>query len=169
MQIAAFAVILLVLSIVTHWLIWRVRLPTRQTRALLVWLLACAPALFVGAVLLLGADFALPHSLSEMLQVALFHTSMSLAYIVTYSALEEQSPTLAIVRFIVEAGTTGRSRDDLRTIINDDTLIHARISAAVRDGLVSERDAALELSSKGRRVARMFALYRGVLGTEKGR
>ncbi len=148
---------------------WRVRLPARQTRALLVWLLGGAPICFVAGLYAFTGASLWPHSLAEVFQVALFHLSMSLSYIVTYSALEEESPTLAIVKYVAAAGPTGRSREDLRQIINDETVVGSRITAAVRDGLVSEHARALELTDKGRRVARMFGLYRGVLGTEKGR
>lgn len=164
-----FAATLLAFTIATHVTIWRIRVPARQTRALLVWLLIGGPLTFAAAWLAVEPGLPWSPSSTDLLRIGLFHASMSLAYIVTYSAIEAQSPTLAIMTLVAEAGANGRTRADLDRIIDDEWLFGSRVSAAVRDGLLVAGRDVLVLTPKGRRVARMFAMYRAVLAAEKGR
>src|SRR6202521_3942447 len=108
MTVLVMGIVLLALSLLTHLCVWRVRLPQRQIRALLV-VFSITPA----AVLLAGHLLRMVPALSaaEIVRVALFYASCSLVYIILYTAIEVQSPTLAIVMHVSRAGEEGCATD----------------------------------------------------------
>jgi hypothetical protein len=146
-------------------LVWRIRVPTRALTALLFWFLAIAPSAFLLGLTVLDA---LPSSLSDYLQIALFHIAATLAYIVTYSALEARSPSLTLVRWVAEAGGAGRLTTEILATIGSRDSLGTRIDAAVHDGLAARTGDTLGLTDRGRQIARVFQLYRRLLGTSKG-
>ena len=97
-----------------HVLLWRIRIPRHQTRTLLLLFFGC---LAVGLMGLGMAASASPHadwfpsSPAAFAQIALFHAAMTLAYVITYSGIEADSPSLVIVLLVAQAGTQGLSRD----------------------------------------------------------
>ena len=103
MSVFVAIVLLLGALFAVHLVWWCVALPRRQRAVLLV--------LFFGGGLVLaplvawlvgGLGFA-PLSWVEWLNVALAVVAFALAYVVTYSALEADSPTLSLVRHIAAA------------------------------------------------------------------
>src|SRR5579862_3987265 len=104
MRVAGFAVGLFLVAFLVHWLIWRIRIPHRQTAALL--------AIFFGFLPIgLAAMQALFRAMDwpdfngwELLHISIFHTALSLAYIVVYSALEERSPSMTVLLHLAAAG-----------------------------------------------------------------
>lgn len=107
---------------------------------------------------------AMPSTVGEWLHVAVVYVPVSLAYIASYSAVEEDSPSLRIVRYVADAGASGRSRDDLSSILNNDVLLGSRFEAMVRDGLVVESGGRYALTRRGKRLARLFTVTFGFLG-----
>lgn len=167
MRVALFAVTLFLAAFFVHWLLWHIRLPKRHTATLLVVFMgSLAVAIVLGAWV--GDDAFWPQGFWEWAQVAVFHVAVSLAYIVLYSGLEENSPSLTIYAFVAEAGGQGRVVDDVYGIITDDMFIHSRMRAMVRDGLLCERDGAFHLTPKGVVWARVFGVARSILSMNKG-
>lgn len=168
MHVTLVAAELFAFSLVGHVLVWRIRLPQRPLLVLLGWFLVAAPLVFLPLHIMLGGKASLPQSVAECLQVALFQVAAGLAYIVTYSALEARSPSLTIIRRVAEAGTAGRLRSDVQRMIATQDSLRTRIDAAVHAGLAARHGDALGLTARGLRLARLFRLYRGILGTSKG-
>ena len=56
-----------------------------------------------------------------------------LSYVITYVALEDDSPSMTIARFVEMSGDKGSSRDEISRIISDETLILPRINAMVKN------------------------------------
>ena len=54
-------------------------------------------------------------SLLDALRVLLFYVSCSLVYVCLYSAIEAQSPSLAIVSYVASCGSAGCSETDIAT------------------------------------------------------
>ena len=93
---------LLTLAFLVHVVLWRVAVPKRQTRALLlifVLIPTAAAAALVSGQLPIFAGLSTPQALRLML----FYVSCSLAYICTYSAVDMPSPTLTIISYIASA------------------------------------------------------------------
>jgi hypothetical protein len=144
---------LLVVSFLVQLLIWRVALPPRQTRALLI-LFTVAP--IAVAALAWAAQRPLVSSPLELVRLALFYISCTLAYIVLYSAIEAQSPTLAIVSHLAAAGSAGSTDDDMYAHFGSDDTMRNRISAIEEGGWIARDGEAIILTPAGLFYARLF-------------
>ncbi|MBN2290531.1 MAG: hypothetical protein JXQ83_14450 [Candidatus Glassbacteria bacterium] len=172
MSVLVWCLLLSFLAFGCHLAVWRIRIPSRQNRAIL--------QIFFG-VLVLGVVFIclvatsgrpfflpLPESLPEYLQVILFFTSLTIAYLFTYSALIYESPSIMIMLFVADAGPAGLSGDDLLERMTGDTLIGSRL-----DNLVAEKMARLDhgryrLLPKGEFLIKAIIFYRKLMNAPKG-
>jgi hypothetical protein len=170
MKVAAFAAGLFAVAFLLHLLCWRIRRPSRVALALL--------SLFLGT-LVLGLLAALyvpwlgqltPLGPWEVAHVCLFHVAASLAYIVLYSALEQDSPTLTIIAFVA-AAERGRSRNELFGLVRDDHIVGTRFDALVASQIIAPAegtDQVYVLTSRGQRWARLFGFCRHLYRLDKG-
>jgi hypothetical protein len=169
MSIVIFSFALFAAAFALHWLLWRVWRPKRQ----IVGLLYLFNGLF-GIVLFaawLRPD--LPFWPKEMhiwpwLHVALFYEAVSLAYIVAYSALEQDSPSMTIVVFVADAGGQGRTREELYNLIGLDFIIGYRFESMLHSGLIEKVADVYRLTPKGFFWARLFLLYRRLFRLQMG-
>jgi hypothetical protein len=151
-------------AFVAHLALWRVWLP-RHHIAVLLRLYA---GLLAGGLLLfpllpartsvLGA--APPRAIGELLHVAVLYGSLALAWIVTYTALFVDSPSLTMLLSIAAAGPAGLPVADLDRRLTDELLVRPRLEDLVRDRMVEVRDDRYTLTGPGRRYALLFARYR---------
>jgi hypothetical protein len=100
--------------------------------------------------------------------VALFFTAMALNYIVLYSALEEDSPSLTIVLHVAQAGSQGCSSEEVFGLIQDDLIVRSRLEAMLAANLVVCDGGVYRLTTQGRKWARLFGLFRALLRLPKG-
>jgi hypothetical protein len=167
-NLALFAFGTLAVAFAVHLTLWRIRLPRRHTATLLVVFfgtLAAALTLAAAAPALAGYG---PSGPWQHLLLATFHGSLSLAYIAFYSAIEEDSPSCQIVLSIADAGAAGRSRAELAALLDNDRLVLSKIRSMLRDGMVTEKGAALELTTFGRGIAGAYLLVERVFGLPRG-
>src|SRR5437764_5771567 len=101
-----------------HLIVWKIRLPKFQTRTLL---LLFALVLFLWLVTLTLR----PMSLAEVAHVCLFYTSLSLCYVITYSAFEADSPTLSLIRHAHEAAGRGMSSEAVHLVLENGPFVYA--------------------------------------------
>jgi hypothetical protein len=168
MRVATFGVVLFLGAFAIHWGLWRFRVPRRQTLALLLIFLGSLPAgLIVASVLPCCQEWRPVHHW-ETIQVAVFHIALALAFIVTYSLLEEHSPSLTLVKYVAEAGRRGRSRTELFALLEGAQSLPRRIHALLRDGLMIEVGGVYQLTPKGRGWARVFRSWQRLSHMEKG-
>lgn len=167
MRIVLVAVTLSGTAFMLHWLLWRIRIPKRQTAALLI---IFTGTLLVGlavAVTLCPAAWSL-RGVWEALHVAAFHIAMMLAYVVAYSALEERSPSMTILVRVADAGQVGAARAEIEAALVAMTPVEVRLQSLVRDGLLAERGGEYELTTKGWWWATVFSWWRTFLGFAQG-
>ena len=143
-----------------HLVWWRIALPRRQ-RAVLLGLfllggLALAPLI---GFLLVWLGFA-PLSFVQWLNVGLAVVAFALAYVVTYSALEADSPTLSLVRHIASSGSGGLREEQLRDFMASRPFVGARLSALVDEGMVHEREGRIHLAEHPYTLFKMVLLHR---------
>jgi len=172
MRVLACGTLLTLTAFVIHVVLWRVRMPQRHTQALL--------RIFLGTALLgllacpalrwLFPDLAvwLPAGLAESAHVLLFVMAMMAAYIISYSALEADSPTLVMVQRILAAGRDGIAPEVFIREMNDDLLVQPRLDDLVRDNMAVLEGGRYRPTPKGRAMAGLFTFFRAVLGAEKG-
>ena len=171
MRVACLAVVVVIAAFAIHWTMWRIRIPRRQTFVLLV---IFTTTLLVGLTSAAGLSIFTGYSLCglhgfwECLQVAIFHIAWMLAYVVAYSALEERSPSMAILTQIANSKKQGRSREELEENFKGFCPIEIRVNAMIRDHMIDQLDGDYALTAKGRQWARVFSTWRTLLGFAKG-
>jgi hypothetical protein len=114
------------------------------------------------------AENIIPQKIPEYLHICLIFISLTLSYMITYSALEADSPTLVMVMTIEKAGQEGLDKKEFDSILNDDLLIKPRIRDLITDKMAYLDEEKYKLTSKGVLFARIFILYRRLLNAPKG-
>ena len=170
MTVLLWSMILITLAFMLHVVLWRIRLPKRQTRTML---LLFFTVMIIGNIVLLSSSITIlnvsaPSSLLECLHISLFFTSLTLAYMITYSAMEADSPSLVIITSIARAGSSGIAKEDFDEALNDDVLVKPRINDLLRDEMAYLDGDRYRLTPKGIRFARIFIVFRGLLKAPKG-
>jgi hypothetical protein len=106
----------LLVAFVVHLILWRWRLPRAQLKVLLViFFLIWA---FVSALLLTGAFgilVAIGVPFVGFLYFCLIYWSAAFCYVITYSAMEGDSPTLSLTRHLHRKGEEGFSHKEIET------------------------------------------------------
>jgi hypothetical protein len=130
-------------------------------------LVAAAVTWFAGRVLP-GAAVFVPPDAGEGLRALLLALALAAAWVMTYPAIEVESPTLVIVAAVAAAGPDGLAEAALRRALGDDALVRPRIRDLLDEGLAEARAGRLRLTARGAALARLFALWRRVLGLGTG-
>jgi len=160
-------------SFLIHLAVWRIKLPKRQTKTLLLIMFSVLGATllllraYVGE-LALSCGWAVPVTAGDYLHLALVNVSLVLSYMITYSALEADSPSLVIALTVAGAGPGGIAEGDFNAFVNDDNLVKPRINDLVLDKMARLDDGRYSLTPKGLLFARLFIFYRALLGRGKG-
>ena len=157
---------------VLHLARWRIARPPSSGRALVVTLLS---GIFGGLALLIALSWAAP-GLAALLPdgpLALGHAlllalALAAAYVMTYPAIEVESPTLTIIQAIARHGPEGLARDRLFVELNDSVLVAPRIQDLLDENLATREGGRYRLTGKGRTLARIFVTWRTILGAPKG-
>lgn len=148
---------LVLLFLVAHVALWKLTLPRRPIRALLI----IAAAVFCLRLALLAV---LPETLFEFLQTALFFWSVSLCFVITYSAIEGGSPTLSLMRFLADEQSRGRSLEEIDAFFAQQPFIKARIEALLRSSLIREENGRYFAVEKSCSAFRLVLGFRRVYG-----
>ena len=173
MNILFYGICLILTALLIHFIIWRIRLPQNQTKALLKIFFG---TLMIGTLVLwkfpdyvVFFGIATPAEIYEYIQLSFFFVSLTLAYIVTYSAIEVDSPSLVIVMDIAQAGRAGLDKKSLKQKLNDDLLVVPRVRDLITGRLAYLDGKTYKLTGKGIFIARIFIAYRRLLRkTQKG-
>lgn len=172
MGVLILGLLLPALAFAAHVARWRRERP-KQTGHMLIrlmtayigagWLAAMVVAFVVPSTRsALPADpFAWLHALGLALVLAA-------AYVMTYPAIEVESPTLLIVEAIASRGGDGIDADELRRRLDDQVLVNPRIDDLVDEGLVTREGGLLAATPRGLALARGFQAWRKILRAPLG-
>lgn len=171
MKIFFWSVLSLAIAFALHLVVWKIRLPLRQTKAMLLIFFGTQLTIMVfwaanPAFVLLGVTA--PTQCAEYLHIALFFTSVTLAYMITYSALEADSPSLIMALAVARAGAKGFPKTTFDATMTDDILVKPRIEDLLLDQMAYLEGGKYRLTRKGILFARVFILYRNLLKAHKG-
>lgn len=146
--------------LLTHITIWKIKVPIKQSAALLK---------ISGLTILLFLIFSWPFygNFLAGLHIFIVFISLVLAYLITYSAVEVDSPSLVIINMVAESGSVGISKDRLLDKLSDEKLVIPRIDDLKRDNLVYS-DGKYKLSAAGYLMTRLFVVFRKFLNLPKG-
>ena len=166
------AVLTVVAALAAHFTVWKISVPKRQTRAILMIFFSALGAATVAlpqiATRFPGIGLAVPVQPSSYLHIMIFVTAAALSYMITYTVVEVDSPSLVMALAIRRAGEAGLPEAEFHRMMDDALLVEPRIRDMLRDGLVRQGGGVYELTPKGRRMARLFMLHRSLLGAGKG-
>lgn len=172
MSVLLYGSLLFGLAFVLQVVWWRICLPKRQIKALLLIFFGffCVGSFILQQYVLKILIFGLhpPSDVSEYFQLATYFTSLTLAYMITYSAIEADSPSLLIVMKISDAGKSGLSKEMLGLDIGDSVLVEPRIRDLLIDKMAGMREGKYHLTTKGLMMARLFKFYRDLMKADKG-
>lgn len=172
MLVLIYSLLLFSTAFVFHIVLWKIRLPKRQTKVLLQiffgTLIIGVLSLISISLLIPGFDNLIPMKPPEYLHICLIFISLTLSYMITYSALEADSPTLVMVMTIAKAGVEGLDKKEFDQRLNDDLLIKPRIRDLVIDKMAYLDGDKYKLSRKGVLFARIFIVFRKLLNASKG-
>ena len=154
-------------AFVLHLLVWRIRLPGRQSAALLAIFTGCLLGWLAAAWLLPGNPTA-PRDAAEAIHVALVHVALTLAYVVAYSAIEHRSPSMTLLLAVAGAAPRGLTRDQLRCLLVAALPVETRLDAMVREGMLLGGPDGYRLAPKGRVWEGVLGGWRRLLGLPRG-
>lgn len=171
MRVLLYGSALLCAAFFVQLVIWKINLPRRQTRALLAFFFG---TLIVGCLILYNAPgisifgVASPRGLADYLKIASYFISITLAYMITYSAIEADSPTLVMVTRIYFAGPDGMTKEAFEREMSDDLLVIPRINDLLLNKQVRLEGDVYMITPKGAVFARMFIVWRRLIKADKG-
>ena len=157
MHVLLTVVALLAVALSAHLILWRFRLPKAQIKALLLIFAAVLVGWFVGFGLR-----ALP--LAEVLQIGLCYTAISLSYVITYSAIEGDSPTLSLMRVLAGRREQGVSASEVDDFLAQRPFVKARIAALLAAGQVREEEGRYVIAGSPSLFFRVILGYRRLYG-----
>lgn len=159
MKVLGYGLSIFFITFFLHILIWRLRLPKRQTKAILkIFMFSLTIGLIFGYFN--GLDFF------ELIHISIFVISLTISYIITYSGIEADSPTLVMINAIAAKGKDGLSVESFYELMSDDILVMPRLDDMLRDGLTFKDDSNYILTKKGRIFAQIFITFRALLKIE---
>ena len=165
-------VVLLMLSFVLHVIWWRVKTPTRQVKSILVLYFSI---LSIGVVAICTinhvmdtAIYGVYFQMIDVLRMIFLYIASTLAYGISYTAIEAQSPSLEIVRRIHQAGEVGIEPNAIKQSLDNEVLLFPRLSDLQRDMMVRKVHSRYELTQKGRVLETIFRIQRNILLLPRG-
>jgi len=104
----------------------------------------------------------------DILRLALLLGSLSLAYIAVYSAIEDDSPSMAMVKMAWQSGENGCGEADFARVMDDRLFLDQRLEAMQRDGWITESDGSVTLTPLGTFWAKLFRRAQLLLRMDEG-
>ncbi|MEW6618875.1 MAG: hypothetical protein AB1422_05950 [bacterium] len=95
------------------------------------------------------------------------YISLAFAYIVTYPAIEADSPSLVMIMSIAETEPKGLDKGLFEQKMNDEILVIPRIKDLINSGLAYKDKTRYRLTPKGILISKIFIKYRRLLRRDK--
>lgn len=158
MRIIVAGVALLFTFLLAHLILWKIRLPKRHIASLLI---------IISLLMLVWALLAqfLRFTVWEALHAALFFGSMSFCYVIAYSAIEGDSPTLSLMRFVGAGPAAGCSFEEIEAFFAARPFIRSRIEALLSSSLIRQDAGRYFIAGKPSLAFRLILAFRMLFGT----
>jgi len=93
----------------------------------------------------------------------LLYLLLCVAYIMEYTMVELESPSMRIIQSIQNRTKRTASKEELRNLFSDDEMILARLEDLVDHGFAQYDGLRYTLTPRGKLISRCFALYRNFI------
>lgn len=157
MRVFLLSCVLLAAAWLVHFLLWRIRLPRHHIPVLLL-VFAGVLGGWLAAAIFLARPFL------EIVQVTMFYVPMALCYVITYSAIEGDSPTLSLMRALSQKGTAGMNAAEVENFLTQRPFVAARLAALLHSGLVREEGGHYVLRGMPSLFFRLILAFRKLYG-----
>lgn len=167
------AVLAFVLLLVAQFFVWRFVRPSGHYLPLLG-LYVVALIVTLGAFRSLGdvplaAAWLVPGTIRDAVNFITLYTAATMAYIVTYSAVQADSPSMMILLAVEQSGRAGLRRESMMTSLGDSVVVLPRLHDLVTGGLATiDAHQRYVITPRGAMLARLYIAYRVLLKMEKG-
>jgi len=156
-----------------HFFIWKIHIPRGNHTKILLYIFfgtfIAGSLIITKNPLIFMSGAAYIETFPDYLELFIFYTSLTLAYLATYSAIEVDSPSLAIVKIIADNASSGLEREEVCDILNDEILVKRRIDDLIKDKMIYlTGDNRYRITKKGLIVANIFITFRSILKAPKG-
>lgn len=151
---------------------WRHGLPNRPAQTLIVLMvgtiLAGWTVVLVSSLAFVSLRQWTPGDVFAWIQALLLALAMAAAYVMTYPAIEVESPTLLIIEAIGRSGAEGIPESRLFEVLDDSVLLQPRLDDLVLEGLAVIENGRYRPTAKGIALATLFTGWRRILGLGLG-
>ena len=171
MLTTSYGVLLFSIGFIIHLVLWRVRRPINTT-VTIVLVFVITICLVWSALSIFGIfqeliEFLAQESVDKILSL-LLALALAVSYIMTYPALENDSPTLKLVYLIAQKGRIGATEEVLFNSFSNKNAVEPSITEMISEGLIRIEDESILLTERGHQLARVYRKWRVILGAEMG-
>lgn len=163
MKVLIFNLIFFPLALFIQLAIWKIKTPKNQVATLSLIFFS----VFILGMIFCSHLFAL-QSLPEYLQAIFAYASLFLAYLITFSAIEVDSPSMLIINIINMAKERGVTREQLISAMSNDRLLKPRLIELNKARLIYKDKQKYKISFLGSAFIRLFIFYRNMIGAGRG-
>jgi hypothetical protein len=148
-------------ALLVHIVAWRIRVPKQQAGTLIVIILMVG---IVGFSLLFSfeSEDAGLSGARLLLGIGVFG-GLAAIYLILFSAIEADSPTLTMINLIQARGIRGIRENELRVAMSRYSYVEARIDQLLHDKMVIETAHGLQIQPSGRWLCTFILFYRRLL------
>ena len=161
MIVLIYGLLSFIAAFLIHLIVWKISVLKKNQTVVLLEIFFAVSVLSVTAISAFG-------NLCEYFAYLFLYYSLALCYIVSYSAIEVDSPSLAMVLEIAKEGALGLDKERFYSRMSDDLLVIPRIEDLANDGMISKEGDKYKLTAKGAFLADLFILWRALLNAGKG-
>lgn len=176
MTILLLGILSFLVGLVVHILVWRIRPPEKSAVSLsVIFFLSVNLSIAITYGLAIGSEpatemfrYLADLSFVQVIHCAFVGLSLSAGYIMSYPAVEVDSPSFLIVEVVDDAGEKGIARSKLEEVLGNQVLVYPRIVDMLNEDLAILKDGRIFLTGKGKGMNALFATWRRFLGAGKG-
>jgi hypothetical protein len=145
-----------------HATVWRIRPPRHEWRTL-IFIFSGVTATALAVVPYGSETQRLGLTLPRFVLTLFLFGGLSIVYLILFSALQADSPTLTMIRVIRHHRTDGITTAELSANFASRSYPRERLDRMIEDGLVQSVDGRLRIAPQGKRFASVVLSYRELL------
>jgi len=146
-------------SFVAHVLIWQLFVPRHPSKVIVAIF-----ALGLATIVAIGVTLVPDYGLGDAAYMLALYGILSLTYLLLYTGVECDSPTLSLAHFIAQAGVTGRTASEIDEFVRRSPFVKSRLAQLEAGGFVVRSPAGLELAKKTALLLDLTRHYRRLMG-----
>ncbi|TGN07975.1 hypothetical protein [Leptospira ilyithenensis] len=162
MLIFLLTVSLFLFSFFLNAVVWRIRRPIQDTRAIFF----LFTGVLVGFVVLNLCLALINLTIWNWFHFVLFYLGITFAYMTTYNVIPQGSPTFTILMTVKKSKQAGVSTKDFEGLVTNEMFISSRIRELLFENQIEERGNRYYITEPGLKFLRIFLFIRKILKKE---